>query len=267
MSNIAITHADSGLLRAHVVRRARVTPNVERVTLGGADLARLTPLGFDQWFRLAIPVRDGTRFDNLAQTFGLAGYLRFLTLPKGTRPIIRNYTIRQRRLDPHEIDVDFVVHGDEGVAGPWATSVDPGTEVALIDQGCGWRPPESPDWVLLAADESGLPAVAGILRDLPRDTTGHAFIELFDADDRQETGAPDGVTVHWLTRSHHAAPGTLALPTIAGADLPAGVPYAFAVGERALATGVRRHLVGDRGVPKERVTFSGYWRLGKAAPS
>lgn len=266
MSNIVVTHADSGLVRATVQRTERVSPHMIRVTLGGPDLQRFSPVGFDQWVRLAIPVRDETRFDNLAPTFGVKGYLKYLTLPKQTRPVIRNYTIRQTRRDPVEVDIDFVVHGDVGIAGPWAASAEAGTEVAFIDQGCGWRPVPA-DWCLLAADESGLPAVAGILRDLPRDAVGHAFIELFDEADRQEVGAPEGVSVHWLTRPASADPGAVLLPAVASLDAPAGTPYAFAVGERALATGVRRHLVADRGVPKTHVTFSGYWRIGKASPS
>jgi NADPH-dependent ferric siderophore reductase len=264
MSNIAVTHAPSGLVRTAVVRTERVTPHMVRVTFGGGDLAKFEFQGFDQWFRLAVPVHDNDRLDNLPEKFGMGGYLRYLTLPRGTRPVIRNYTVRAFRPDPAELDVDFVVHGTEGVAAPWAASVEPGAEVAFIDQGCGWKPVPS-DWILLAADESGLPAVAGILRDLPRDAAGHAFVELFDAADRQELGAPEGVEVHWLERSAAAAPGAVLLPAVADLDFPSTSVYAFAVGESAVATGVRRHLVNDRGIPKTSVTFCGYWRAGRAS--
>lgn len=68
------------------------------------------------------------------------------------------------------------------------------------------------------------------------------------------------MTVHWLTMPTGGEPGSAALPALRDLDVPAGVPYAFAVGERSLATGARRHLVSQRGVPKSHVTFSGYWR-------
>ncbi|MFB9643113.1 SIP domain-containing protein [Agromyces lapidis] len=42
--------------------------------------------------------------------------------------------------------------------------------------------------------------------------------------------------------------------------LPDASVYAFAVGESKLATGARRLLVDERGVPKRNVTFCGYWR-------
>jgi NADPH-dependent ferric siderophore reductase len=264
VSNIAVTHAPSGLVHAAVVRTERVTPHMMRVTLGGGDLARFEHRGFDQWFRLAVPVHDDDRFDNLPVRFGFGGYLRYLALTKGTRPVIRNYTVRAFRREALELDVDFVVHGTDGVAAPWAARVAPGAEVAFIDQGCGWNPVPA-DRVLLVADESGLPAVAGILRDLPRDARGDAIIELFDAADRQDVDAPAGVAVHWVERDAAAAPGALALPALRALDPGTDSVYAFAVGESSLSTGARRHLVGERGVPKRHVTFCGYWRRGSSA--
>lgn len=262
MSNIAVTHAESGLVQGEVIRRELVTPHMTRVTIGGADVERFEHRGFDQWFRLALPVSDESGLERMPQKFGVAGYLSWMAIPKGRRPVVRNYTVRDHR--PGEIDIDFVVHGSEGVAGPWAARAEPGERVALIDQGCGWRGLAA-DWNLLVADESGLPAVLGILRDMPRDATGHAIIELFDERDRQDVEAPAGVTVEWLVREAAAPPGSAALPALRAFDGPAGTPYAFAVGEQSLAAEARRHLVRDRGVPKTQVTFSGYWRRGRAA--
>ncbi|WP_028245177.1 siderophore-interacting protein [Pseudoclavibacter soli] len=273
MSNTSITNAESGLVHAEVVRRELVTPHMVRVTLSGDDLRRFVFTGFDQWFRLAIPVRDdGSSLADLPDSFGIGGYLRYLRLPKQTRPVIRNYTVRSFRPATDaaalpELDIDFVVHGDQGIAGPWAAAAKPGDAVALIDQGHGWPDQRPADWVLLVADESGLPAVAGILRDLPRDAVGHAFIEVLDERDRQPTGAPRGVQVHWLARSGGEAPGSLALPAVQQLSFLPGRVSAFAVGEQALAAGVRRHLVRERDVPKGDVTFSGYWRVGRSAPS
>ncbi|WFP16135.1 siderophore-interacting protein [Citricoccus muralis] len=103
MSNITVAHADSGLVTTQV--------------------------------------SENSSFERMSQRFGMGGYLKYLTLPQGTRPVIRSYTVRAFRQAapglPAETDVDFLVHGDDGVAGPWAVAVQPGTEVAMIDQGCG----------------------------------------------------------------------------------------------------------------------------------
>jgi len=263
MTNITVTHTQSGVVHAHVVRREQITPHMVRLTLGGDDLRRFEYRGFDQWFRLAVPVDDNAEFDRLPDRVDMRGYLRYLMLPKATRPVLRNYTVRQFRPDGPELDIDFVVHGDEGIAAPWARRAEPGTEVAFIDQGCGYAPVPA-DWQLLVGDESALPAIAGILRDMPRDCVGHAIVELPDAADAQPVDAPVGMRVQWLARPPGAAPGATAIAAVQALERPPGDVYAFAVGESSLATGVRRWLVRDLGVDKSRVTFCGYWRRGRA---
>ncbi|WP_221584874.1 siderophore-interacting protein [Microbacterium sp. G2-8] len=266
MSNIAVTHAASGLVYAEVARAERVTPHMVRVTLTGDDLRRFEHVGFDQWFRLALPVHGDAALRRMPQRFGMTGMLKWLAIGKDARPVIRNYTVRDFRPEMPELDIDFVVHGDDGTAGPWAQRAVAGERVAFIDQGCGWRGLAS-DWQLIAADESGLPAAAGILRDLPRGARGHAIIELFDARDRQAVEAPPGVTVHWLVRDPGEAPGARLLPFLADLAFPEGLPYAFVVGEQALAAAGRRHLVKERGIDRRHVTFSGYWKRGATSPS
>ncbi|WP_127792629.1 siderophore-interacting protein [Agromyces sp. LHK192] len=258
-SNIVVTHAETGLVTAEVVEARRISPNFVRVTIEGDELAAWRDLGFDQWFRLAVPTNDHNRFDNLSDTFNTAAYLKYLTLPKATRPVIRNYTVREFRREQRRMDIDFVVHGDHGIAGPWAQRFPVGDTVGLIDQGCGFTP-KGADTTVLVGDETALPAVVGILRDLPREASGHAIIELADLADRQDVAAPDGFSVHWLERAKGQTPAEAALARLR--DLPAfeGSVEAFAGGESKLATGARRHLVGDRGVAKQAVSFCGYWR-------
>ncbi|MBN9612093.1 MAG: siderophore-interacting protein [Actinobacteria bacterium] len=259
-SNIAVTHATTGLITAEVTRAEHISPHFVRVTLAGEGLRDWRNLGFDQWFRLALPIAEQTRFDRLSDRFDMRGYLHYLTLPKATRPVIRNYTVREARPERGELDIDFVVHGTDGVAGPWAESLPIGSPVALIDQGCGFAQREGSRRVLLAGEESALPALLGVLRDLPADTTGDAIIEVPDAADRQPTAAPPGVNVHWLVRSHAERPGAGALAALKQLPSPSEPLTAFLVGEQQLATGGRRHLVNALGIPKSSITFCGYWR-------
>lgn len=259
-SNIKVSHADTGLVTAEVVRAERISSSFVRVTVGGDDLRRWRSLGFDQWFRLALPVSQDTRFDTLGARFDMRGYLHYLTLPKATRPVIRNYTVREYRAGSSELDIDFVVHGSEGVAGPWASSLPIGAPVALIDQGCGYRPVAGAEKVILAGDESALPAVLGILRDLPSDTRGAAIIEIPHADDRQSVCAPSNIDVQWIVRSRDVRPGSEALRAVQRLGTQDEPVSAFFAGEQHLATGARRHLVTTCAVPKSAVNFTGYWR-------
>ena len=88
----------SELLTLEVLRREQVSPSFVRVTLGGGDAEKFVPMGFDQWFRLFIPVADGT-LGRLPQKLDPLSYLRFLTISKATRPVLRNYTVRAYRAD------------------------------------------------------------------------------------------------------------------------------------------------------------------------
>ncbi|MDY0913895.1 siderophore-interacting protein [Rathayibacter festucae] len=264
---------DPQVVTVEVVRTARVTPGMQRVTFGGPGVALLHPLGHDQWFRLFL-LRPGQQALRLPTRSSALWYAQYLAVPKAQRPVVRNYTVRRYRAEGAdggpEIDVDFVVHGEPGEAGPavtFALTAAVGDRVGILDQGLGYRRADGSDWCLLVADETGLPAVAGILASLPEDRPAHVFLELPSEADRQPVVASDAVTVHWLPRADpHARPGEHALAVLRDATLPAGRPSVFAVGESSLATGARRHLVSDRAVDRRAITFIGYWRHGTAAP-
>jgi NADPH-dependent ferric siderophore reductase len=258
-------HGDA-LSVVEVRRTERISPNFVRVTLGGEQFAEMPDHGFDHWFRLYLPRESGeTNFD-LPHHLDMLGYLKYLRMDRATRPPMRNYTSRDFRKHALEMDVDFVVHGDEGLATRWATRAKAGDRVALLDQGTGFDHDPAATHVLLVTDETGLPAVAGILRDLPGDKLGTAIIEVPHAEDVQELDAPSGVDVQWLVRDDpHGKPGELALDAVRGWTKPDGTLQAYCVGEQALATGARRHLVNELHVPKSAVAFVGYWRMGKGA--
>ena len=136
----------------------------------------------------------------------------------------------------------------------------------IIEEGRTYLPPGEAGRQLLAGDESALPAILSILSAAPDTLTGHAFLEVpRTADIRAGIACPAGVEVHWLPRDGSGGiPGALALEAVrAHPDL--GAPaYAWVAGEARLATGVRRHLIGERRMARKDVGFYGYWRHGRA---
>lgn len=266
-----------GLVHLQVLRTERLAPHWLRVTLGGGEIDRFRPMGYDQWFRLFLPLGGDEGLDRLpAKANKMFGYLKYLRIPDGVRPVMRNYTVRAFRpataTTNAEIDVDFVLHGSaaEGTAGPasrWAETCRPGESVVIIDEGLTFNPERGTDRVVLVADETGLPAVAGICASLPAHATGLAIVEVPSADDALEFPHPAGVEVQWIVREHGITPGTPALQALRDASIPDAPFHAYVVGEQALATEGRRHLVGERGVSKDHVSFCGYWRVGVASPA
>jgi len=268
------------LIHLRVLRTERLSSHWARITLGGEEIDRFRPMGYDQWFRIFLPLGGDEGLDRLpAKANKLFGYLRYLRIPDGVRPVMRNYTVRAFRpatdIRGAELDVDFVLHGSaaDGTAGPasrWAENCEPGESVVLVDEGLAFNPARGTKSVLLVADETGLPAVAGICGSLPADAVGLAIIEVAAEDDALDFARPAGVEVRWIVRVHHAAPGApalQALTSLSDAELPASPFHAYVVGEQALPTSARRHLVGERGVDKDLVSFCGYWRVGAASPT
>ncbi|GAA3659657.1 siderophore-interacting protein [Microbacterium marinilacus] len=270
--------AQQELLRLTVRRAERLSPHWMRITLADGEIERFRPMGYDQWFRIFLPVSGEEGLERLpAKANRLLGYLRYLRIPDGLRPVMRNYTVRAYRASSAdggpEIDVDFVLHGSasDGTAGPasrWAETCAPGEDVVIIDEGLGFNPERGVRQVLLVADETGQPAIAGVCATLPDDASGLVLIEAPHADDVLEFDRPAGVEVRWLVRDDpHQVPGARALAALREADVTQPGLHAFVVGEQALATGARRLLVGERGLDRNAVSFVGYWRSGSASPA
>lgn len=266
--------ASPELLHLRVLRTERLSEHWMRVTLGEGEIDGFVPLGYDQWFRLFLPVGGDEGLERLpAKANKLLGYLKYLRIPDGVRPVMRNYTVRAYRAATAdagaELDVDFVLHGtgpDAGPASRWAASAQPGDSVVIIDEGLGFDPERGVDRVILAADETGLPAVSGVCASLPASATGVALIEVPSAQDALAFDAPAGVAVRWLVRDAQTRPGTLALAALEDVPLPAEGVHAFIVGEQSLPTSARRALVA-RGLDKASISFIGYWRMGATRPA
>jgi NADPH-dependent ferric siderophore reductase len=256
---------DLNLFGATVVASRRLTPSMQRVTVRGEDLREFGWRGYDHWFRLFFRLPDQERFHPPTIVAGEKWWPPYLEMPDDVRPYCANYTVADFRAETGEMDIDVVLHHDdsgdlEGTVAIWACAVEPGDEIALLDQGVLFEPVEGATSMLLVADETGLPAVAGILRSLPADTVGRVLQEVPTDADCRDLARPAGVRVDWIPRSDpDAVPGVAALAALRDLDAIDPTGCAMVVGEQALATEGRRHLV-RAGMPKDRITFSGYWR-------
>ncbi|WP_217650034.1 MULTISPECIES: siderophore-interacting protein [unclassified Streptomyces] len=243
---------------ARVLRTERIAPHMVRVVVGGDGLAAFATSGFtDHYVKLLFPPPGVT----YPEPFDIERIRA--ELPRDQWPAQRTYTVRAWDAVQRELTLDFVVHGDEGLAGPWAARARAGDAVRLLGPGGGYAPDPRADWHLLAGDESALPAIAAALEQLPEDAVAHAFIEVAQPDDELKIAAPAGAHVHWLPR-HGAPVGEPLIAAVRALDFPAGSVHAFVHGEAGAMKELRRHLRHDRGVPLDRLSLSGYWRLGKS---
>jgi NADPH-dependent ferric siderophore reductase len=155
--------------------------------------------------------------------------------------------------------IDFVVHGDRGLAGPWAAAARPGDVLRLSGPGGAYAPDPDADWHLLVGDESTLPAIGAACERLPAGVRAVAVLEVEGPQEHQEL--PAGVEQHWVHRDG-ARPDQL-VDAVRALDFPVGRVHAFVHGEAGAVRGVRRHLLDERGVARSDLSVSGYWRIGR----
>ena len=293
---------------AQVLRLQRLSPSFLRVTFTGAELDEFGSNGFDQRIKVMLPL-PGRGIDDCPTDPDWYGAWR--ALPADRRMPIRTYTIRRVRAERREVDVDVVLHGATGPASAWAESAAPGDEVVLIGPnarfpgptgGFEWHPPVDASCLLIAGDETAVPAVCSIVESLPDGRRARVLLEVPEDGDALDLAAPAGVEVTWLPRSTGAgapAPrGSLLTAAVveaaAGLDdvlapsprttledvdvdsgilweVPPGATtlarssgvYAWLAGEAGVVKGLRRHLVQELGIDRRSVAFMGYWREGR----
>ncbi|MDQ4503200.1 siderophore-interacting protein [Sinomonas sp. ASV322] len=245
-----------------VARTEWLTPHLVRVVAGGPGFEAFADNGFtDKYVKISFPTAlpDAAWADGPVDVAALKE-----ALPRDQWPVTRTYTVRSFEVDARELSIDFVVHGDEGIAGPWAAAATAGDRLVCTGPGGAYSPDPAADWHLFAADESAIPAVAAALEALPADAKGLAFIEVGSAADILELAAPEGVELRWLSREGERAGETLVLAeAVADGEWLPGTPSVFAHGERGAMKELRA-VFKQRGLSRKNLSLSGYWAHGRA---
>ncbi|MDT7727448.1 MAG: hypothetical protein QOI21_4024 [Actinomycetota bacterium] len=241
------------LTRLRVLRKEQLTPHMIRIVAGGEGMAAFTPNDLtDAYVKLNLPVPGVT----YPEPFDLEKIRA--ELPREQWPKMRSYTVRAHDRTAGELTIDFVHHGDEGLAGPWAAAAKPGDELLLTGPGGGYVPGEEADWHLLVGDESALPAIAASLEAVPAGAPVHAFILVEDKAEEQPLSTKGEAQITWL---HRASGGDL-VEAVRALEFREGVVQAFVHGEAGFVRQLRRYLLDECGVRKDLLSISGYWRLG-----
>lgn len=211
------------LAELEVARVERVSPSFVRIELSGSELAEFGTPGpvLDQRFKIIFPNAAG----HLPSFAGAdeSWWTSWMEIPEAERGSMRTYTVRDvvgTGIDTRLV-VDIVVHdtgGHEGHGGTgdaldgagnrWALQAQAGQRLVVLAPrrghefgGIEWSPGTATR-LLLVGDETAAPAIRGVLRDLPADATGAAFLEVpLDADVLDDVTTPPGVALTWLPRN------------------------------------------------------------------
>ncbi|MGM7669705.1 siderophore-interacting protein [Microbacterium sp. A93] len=249
-----------------VVATERIGERFQRLTLGGPGFADFRDNHFtDKYVKILLV--DPTL--GLEPPYDVQALRK--ELPRHQRPVRRTYTAHSVDAEAQTLVIDFLLHGDAGVAGPWAARAAVGEKVAFSGPGGKYAPDVAADAHLLVGDESALPAISAALAELTEKApaaVGKAFIEVGGPEDEWELTAPEGMDVVWLHRGRDYTPAHSELAAtvqdLAPDQWPAGRVHAFVHGEKAMVKRLRRHLTEDRGVDRRMLSLSSYWTYGTA---
>jgi NADPH-dependent ferric siderophore reductase len=235
-----------------VQRTEQLSPHLIRVVLGGAGFDTFTSNDFTDRY---VKLQFGQPGVSYPEPYDLEVIRR--DLPAEQWPTTRTYTVRKVDEAAREITVDFVYHGDEGYAGPWAATAKPGDVLRMTGPGGGYSPRADPDWHLLAGDESALPAIGAAIEAIPAGVPVRAFVLVHGEADEQKFDTAADVEITWLHE------GDDLVAAVRAFEFPAGTGQVFVHGEAGFVAELRTYLGKERGIAKDLLSISGYWRRGK----
>ena len=190
------------------------------------------------------------------------------TLNPDDLPVRRTYTVRSVDRSTRTLAIDFVVHGDEGVAGPWAARTVSGDLISFSGPGGQYAPSAKNVERLYFGDDSAIPAIAAAIEALPANARGLALIEVESPRDEVSIATPKGFELRWLhRRSHHgtvADYGATLVAAVAALTPRTGDVDVFAHGEREAMKDLRRILHTEWGLDRRSLSLSAYWAKGRS---
>ncbi|MFG6493343.1 siderophore-interacting protein [Microbacterium sp. P03] len=238
------------------------TPHIRRIHFRSDDLSAFAGSDATDRYVKLVFLQPGVTYPEPLDVRALRGIL-----PPEHLPDVRTYTALFPDVAAGTLAIDFVVHGDEGVAGPWAAHAQPGDTLLANGPGGAYRPDPDADWHLLVGDESALPAVIAAAAALDADAVARVIVLVEEPGDEAAMALPDGGRVQWVYRAGGPADGLL-LDAVRSLEWPVGTPHVFVHGEaQEVMHRIRPYLFGERGLRRDRVSISGYWRYGRTEES
>lgn len=240
-----------------VARVEKLSRSMIRIVLTGPELEGFVSLGFDDHVKMFFPAPG--EIEPSLPVIGPNG----IEFPEGApRPLARDYTPRSFNAEKGELAIDFAIHHD-GPASNWAKSARAGDKAWVAGPRGSFTVPFTYDWHLLIADDTGIPALARRLEEMPEGTRVVALIEVETDADQQTLTTKADASIVWITQQSTNGTDHSALTTaLRQIDLPKGDFFSWVACESQTAKEIRTILVGEFGANPKWTRVSGYWRRG-----
>jgi NADPH-dependent ferric siderophore reductase len=233
------------------------TASITRITLSGDELAGFVSSGPADHIKVFLPdPKTGNLSAPVVTEDGVKKSKTGVTISRYYTPLgFRSHT------DRHELDVDFVVHGDDGPASAWAARAAVGDALAIAGPRGSRLLPQGATHVILIADETALPACSRWIDMLPTSVHISALFDVADESVRDYFSVEQHarITAEWLYRRDGLGQLDSALRSLGSIEEST---FVFLDGEAGTLVSLRRYLRRELGLPKQQVSIDGYWRRG-----
>jgi len=224
-----------------------ISPSIRRLKLKSSNAEQFTALSEGHYFKFL---------------FNLNGETDISSLSDKQKPIMRTYTIREYDSHSGEITVDIVRHITKdmqcGFASRWAESTTIGETISLIGPGSSPYPNFDRDGAIFVADMTSLPALAAVIKKMPTETLGDAFIEIASETDIQQLNAPQGLSIHWVITNK----AQNLIDTVRNASWPKGNIDVWCACEFDSMKALRHYFRNEKSIEKDHIYISSYWKQG-----
>ncbi|WP_416068047.1 DUF2218 domain-containing protein [Rhizobium sp. ZK1] len=241
------------LREIRVIGACNISPHMRRVTVACDDTKHFAHGGLH--FRLLIPPKGRVPVWPKLRADGRIEWAK-----DEDALTVRIYTFRSIDLERGEIDIDFVLHEGENMPGAeWAMNAKPGDIAGALGPGGGGVPDATT--MILAGDETALPAISRIAAEVPAGTRLRIFLEVDGPAEELPLPSAGTADLTWMHRNGAPA-GSMGLIENAIKDALADAAadtFVWAGCERSEAKRIRDFLKSERAHDRHKMSIGAYW--------
>lgn len=237
------------VIQLTVVRKQQISPNMQRITLTGPEVAQLPTDCAGHYLKLLFNPHGGTNISQLSED---------------QRPVFRTYTVRSIEPEKQQISIDFMRHEvtipsieKGGFAAHWAINCKLGESISIGGPNSMQDVNMNADSVIIVADMTALPAAIAKIEALDKSATGDAFLLILQAQDKQTIDTPLGLNIHWVIENQSEQ----LVNKVQQKPWPNGSVSVWCACEFSDMRAIREYI-GQQQVPRTHCYFSSYWKKG-----
>ena len=240
-----------------------VTPHLIRVYLENNDVSFFEDTTLGGTCKLLFPplgIRDihYAEYDEMNK--------KWVSPSDKIKPVSRTYTLRNIDAANNQVVIDIANHGLNGPGSRWANEAKIGDRIGVSMKSKKKDLAPKTDFILLAADLTGLPAISTIIESLSANTKGIVCVEVPTENDIHTIETKANLEFKWIINPE-VGNGTALHTLVKKQNLPKrkeGKRFAYIAGESKSVKEIKSFFKDDLEWKKDEFYCTSHWKAGKA---